>query len=443
MAQTSQSDRVVTLVAVNQGVVQIANIGGSLWAPAFNQTGTTLSTTGVVRSAANNQKLWFADGTTWAYYDPSKNSVLSWTASAGSLPGSNLSPVSYPRLICTWRGRTVVSGLIGDPQNWFMSAVGDPTSWNTAPFPYVSTAAVFGNNSPLGLIGDVVTSLVPWSDDVLIFGGDHTLYMLQGDPLAGGQLNLLSNTIGMCFGLPWCTGPDLTLYFVSNKLGVYMMAPGAGSLPQRMSQPIEQLLASVNTGSNLVRLAWDDQYQGFHLYVSPTAAAAASTHLFWEQRSGAWWTDVFPNNYNPLCCVTVDGNLPADRHTLIGAWDGYVRAQDPTALTDDGTAISSSVILGPLLTKDFDDMLLKDLQALLGEESGDVSYAVYVGRTAEQALSTEPVATGTWGPGRSFDTPIRRSGHAVYVELTATNYWAMEAIRARVAGQNKIRRRGY
>lgn len=443
MAQASTSGRVNTLVAVSQGNVFVANIGGSSWGLATNTSGTTLSTTNIIRSAANNQKLWFADGATWHYYDPSLNQLLAWTASAGSLPGSNLSPVDFPRLICTWRGRTVVSGISRDPQNWFMSAVSDPTNWNYAPYPFLSTAAVAGNNSSLGLIGDVVTCLIPYTDDVMICGSDHTIYQFNGDPLAGGQIDLVSSTIGMCFGSPWCMGPDGTIYFVSNKLGVYAMLPGS-SPPTRMSQPIEQLLYDIDTGSNIIRLAWDDLFQGFHLYVTPTASAQATTHLFWEQRSGAWWQDAFAvNNHNPLCCVTVDGNLPTDRRALIGSWDGYVRTMTPTSTTDDGTAIASSVVIGPMLTKDMDDVLLKDLQAIMGAASGAVSYAVYIGPTAEQALAQTPVATGTWEAGRNLNTLIRFAGHAIYVEITATNYWAIEQIRARIAGQNKVRRRGY
>lgn len=442
--QPSQSGRIVTLVAVSGGEVAITPPGGSNWTPAFNSTGISLAPSGVVRSASNNQKLWFADGAHWLYYDPSVDKVLVWAATAGSLPGSNIP--DYPRLICTWRGRTVVSGIKGDPQNWFMSRVGDPTDWDY--FPVVNgvptitpTQAVAGNNSPLGLVGDVIMSLLPYSDDVLVFGGDHTIWVCNGDPMAGGQINLVSDTIGFAWGIPWCKGPDGTLYFFSNKMGIYSMMPGQP--PVRMSQQIEQLISNVDTGLNIIRLVWDDLYQGFHTFITPAAGATATTHLFWESRTGAWWTDQFPNNYNPLCSVTLDGNLASDRRTLIGSWDGYVRTMDPTATTDDGTAISSSVLIGPLLTKDMDDVLLKDLQALLGASSGTVTYAVYIGSTAEVALSQAPIATGTWNAGRNLNTFIRFAGHAIWVELSATTPWALEAIRARVAGQGKVRRRYY
>lgn len=436
--QPSQSGRVVTLVAVSGGTVKAAAAGATAWTTATSGT-TALATTGVIRSAANNQKLWFADGTNWKYYDASDNTVKAWTASAGALPvdGSG----NKPRLICTWRGRTVLSGLLEDGQNWFMSAVNDPTDFDYFPSPIVPTQAVAGNNSPLGLIGDVVTALIPYSDDTLIFGGDHTVWMCNGDPMAGGQIDLITDQIGMAWGNPWTKAPDGTLYFVSNRTGIYSMIPG--QQPLRVSQQIDQELFDLDTGTNIFRLLWDDFWQGFHVFITPVAAAAPTTHLFYEATKGAWWTDTFASDdHNPLCCCTFDGNLTSDRRTLIGSWDGFVRNFSPDATTDDGTTMTSSVILGPMLTKDFDDVLLKDLQAILATGSGTVTYEVYVGATAEAALVSTAVSTGTWSGGRSLDSPIRRRGHAIYVKLTSTARWAMESIRARVAGRGKVSRRG-
>ncbi len=441
-AQTSQSGRVVTLVGVSQGVVAVCPAGGSAFTPAANTTGSILATSGVIRSASNNQKLYFADGAHWLYYDPSLNAVKAWTATRGQLPGSNLNPIDYPRLIATWRGRTVVSGIITDPQNWFMSAVNDPYNWDYAPTPTLATQAIAGNNSPLGLVGDVITCLIPYRDDVLIFGGDHTIWMCSGDPMGGGQIDLVSDTIGMAYGLPWCKGPDGVLYFFSNKMGIYRME--MGSAPQRISQQVEQLLRDIDTGLNVIRMQYDDLFQGVHVWITLASAVAATTHFFWELRSNAWWTDVFANtNHSPLCCVTFDGNLPGDRRSLIGSWDGYVRCMASSATSDDGTAISSAVVIGPLVTKDFDDILLKELLALMGETSGSVTYSVYVGRTAELALSSTPVCTGNWKASRNFDTYVRRAGHAIYLKISSTNQWAVEKIRSKVIGKGAIRARGY
>jgi hypothetical protein len=454
LVQNSQSGRVVTLVTVVQGNVIVANAGDTDWTPAFNASGENppLNFTGLMFSTANNQKLWFADGINYCYYDPNVNTVFPWLVGTyqpgdtggvagtamGALPVDDLG--NTPRLIETWRGRIVLSGLINDPQNWFMSAVGDPTNFDYGPLSTTPAQAIAGNNAPQGLIGDVVTAIIPYTDDVCVFGGDHTIYMMRGDPMAGGQIDLVSDAIGIAWGRAWTKDPIGNIYFVSNKTGIYTLVPGQA--PQRISQQIEQLLSSIDTGANSIRLIWNDRFQGLHVFITPTDAPATCTHLFYETRTGAWWTDQFANNnHNPLCCCTFDGNTPGDRVALIGSWDGYVRAISATAPDDDGTAIQSAVVVGPLLTKDLDDVLVKDLQAILGAASGQVNYAVYVGQTAEIALASAPVVSGVWGPGRNFSTFVRRSGHAIYVKITASSPWSMETIRARIAGLGKVRRR--
>lgn len=442
VGQQSLSGRVVNVVAVSQGNVYVAQPGATVWTAATNTTGATppLNFTGILYSTSLNQKLWFADGVNWCYYDPSDNTVRTWAASVGSLPVDTRN--NTPRLIENWRGRMVLSGILEDPQNWFMSKQSDPTNWDYGDPAIPPTMAIAGNNSPLGLVGDVINTLIPYNDDVLIFGGDHTIWLMHGDPMAGGQIDRVSDAIGMAWGRPWAKDPYGNVYFVSNKTGIYSMVPG--QQPQRISQAVEQLLLDVDTGANLFRLAWNDRYQGLHVFISPIAAAGATTHLFYELRTGAWWQDEFGStDYDPLCCCTFDGNTAADRVVLIGSWDGYVRSVDPDATTDDGTAIASSVVIGPLLTKDFDDVLIKDLQAILGTASGDVTYQIYTGATAEAALASTPVASGTWSAGRNLDTLIRRSAHALYVKITTSNAWSMEAIRARIAGKGKVRRRGY
>ena len=216
-----------------------------------------------------------------------------------------------------------------------------------------------------------------------------------------------------------------------------------GDEPLRISQQIEQLLQAIDTGANVVRMIWDDRFQGFHLFVTLAKEPAPAQHFFWEKRSNAWWIDKFGNNdLNPVCCATFDGNLPTDRVALIGSWDGYVRTLDPAAIDDDGTPIASRIVIGPFLTPNFDDVMLKETQALLANDSGVVSFAIHVGATAELALLSQPEVTGTWEANRNLTDSIRRTGHAVYIIITAATPWAMEAIRLKLVARGIVRMRG-
>lgn len=436
--QSSSSGRLVTLVAVSNGNIKIANPGDTAWTTPTNGT-SALNTSGLVFSAANAGKLYLVDGTNNKVYDPATNTVSAWTASAGTLPVD--ASGNKPRNIATWRGRTVLWGLLDDPQNWFMSRVDAPTDFDYSPLSLTPTQAVAGNNSTLGLIGDVLNTGIPFTDDQFIWGGDHSIHMIQGDPMDGGRILPLSNSIGMAWGQPWCQGPHGEIYFFSNQCGVYVLTPGNPLV--RISQPIDNLLKTVNTGSNTIRMVWDDRWQGFHLFVTRTAGASTAVHAFYEARAGAWFLDTFANNnFNPLACCQFDGNTSDDRVALIGSWDGYVRFLDPDALTDDGYDIESSVMIGPFNTDNMDEVMLMEMQALMGETSGDVTYSVHLGRSAEQAFAADAVETGTWTEGRNVTEYIRRSSHASYIKISSVNPWAMEEIRLKLHTLGQTRRRG-
>ncbi len=452
----SDYQRTILLLAVAHGLPFIGLFG--VWFSTINGTdGASWSlsqSAPVVRSAANQGLMYFADGVTHSpvagpgaglhcgiYYDPGINTFTDWV-----VPGGNgLFPVDAsnngPRLIETWRGRTVLSGLLLDGQNWFMSAVGDPTNFNYSPASTTATQAVAGNNSPLGLVGDTITGIVPYTDDVLIFGCDHQLWMLRGDPMAGGRLDVISRELGMAWGRAWCTDPYGNLYFMSNRAGIYKYVPG--EQPVRISQQIEQFLVDLSMDVVIVRLAWNDRFQGIDVYVTAIFGAALTNHYFWEQRNNAWWVDNFANNnHNPLVAYSFFGKTAGDRGVLIGSWDGFVRTRSPLGTTDDMTPISSYVVIGPLVTRELDQILFKDLQAVLSTTSGTVTYSVYVGASAQAALFSAPVITGTWGiTGRNPNTWVRRSGHALYLKLSSTNPWALEAIRVRIQTQGRIQRR--
>lgn len=439
--QTSQSGRVVLLVAVSQGRVFTTVPGADEWIEANNNTGETpaLNYSGIMYATTAQQKMFFADGINQVYYDAVTNTLQPWLATAGTFPidpDNNL-----PRLLCTWRGRIVQSGLLLDPQNWFMTKIDDPFNFDYGPASPGPADAVAGNNAPLGQIGDVITTLIPFSDDILVFGGDHSIWQMKGDPADGGRADMLTDTVGMAWGKPWCMDPYGSIMFVSNRMGIYRMT--AGQQPVRISQPIEQLLQDVNTGENAIRCLWDDRFQGMNVFITPLAEPAAATHYFWEQRTGGWFKKRFKNNdHNPLCCCTIDGNRPDDRVPVIGSWDGYVRALSPTATTDDGEDIESYVLIGPFLTSNLDDITLYSIQAVLGESSEPIRYQILTGRTAEEALSSTPKASGTLSAGRSPTKHVRKSGHAIWVKLLSSDVWAMEQLRLRLGARGMVRQRG-
>lgn len=443
--QPSQSGRVVKLIAVSGGNVSYVNAGGTVWLSPTNLTGETppLNATGIAFWASNIQNIYFADGINRVFYQGSDDTLRPWILTAGDFPTDNSN--NTPRLICTWRGRIVMSGILLDPSLIVMSKVSDPLNFEyNPPVPVPPDSAWSGHVGPQGLTGDVITALIPYTDDILIIGMDSSLALFRGDPNFGGSIDNVTTTIGIAWGEAWAMDPSGVVYFFSNRTGVFAFVPG--NQPQRISQAIDSILLGVDTGANSIRLQWNDRFQQLHVWITLLTEVAPTTHYVWESRANAWWQDTMVNaSMNPLCCVTFDGNEAQDRVALIGSWDGYVRSISSDAETDDGEAIESEIWIGPFLTQYNDSVRLNQIQGILGEGSGDVGYEVYVGQTAESALASSPVASGTWTSspdGRNLSDSVARSGYAAYLRLISSNAWAMESIRAQVRADGDIRRRG-
>lgn len=437
---TQMNVRTIQGVAVSQGTV--AKFTTSAFTTATSGTSALSSTAPVIFSTEHLQVLYFADGANAKKYDPSTNTVSAWAAAAGTLPSDS---GNLPRLIEVWRGRIVLAGIKSDPQNWFMGAVGEWDDWDYNPTPTCNIQAVAGSTAQAGKCPDIVNTFIPFSDDLAIFGGDHSIWQLTGDPMEGGRFDCISSTIGMAWGRPWCLDPVKIMYFFGSRGGVYKMAPK--SLPERISGPIDELLSTVNLNTSIVRLAWNDREQGVHVFISPLTTGS-TVHYFYDVRNQAWWADSFSNtNHNPVAVHVFDGDDPADRAVLLGGQDGRIYKWDIAAANDDSTNISSYVWLGPIgLEGAMRKGQLKEMQATIPAGSGNVTYGVYSGRSGEAAVASTAMMTGTWTTGVNPCEHRRAVGDLLYVKLSsnAATAWALESLECVIGDTGRsFQRRGW
>lgn len=346
--------------AVSRNVVWVAAAGGDIKTFTGGTVAATTGGTGALAADARFvsavtafEKVYFTDGTTYKVYDPKTNAVGAWESST-----SGAIPERY-RLLAFWRGRMVLARGPDDPFNWHMSAVGDPTDWNQFPADGpLETQAISGNNSEIGGNHDIINAVIPYDRERLIFGGDHTIHILWGDPMAGGVISLLSDVTGISFGSGWCKDSEGILYFFGSRGGVYAMAPGGqaeriSNHPRKISsQSIDRRLEEVNFDTHYIGMAWDDINQRLLIYQMPYGEETASLfHWCWEKKSGSWWVDTFSDvNLQPTAVFLMDGDEPDDRVIAVGCQDGYVRYPSRTATSDDGYPIDSYVTLGPIYT---------------------------------------------------------------------------------------------
>jgi hypothetical protein len=437
---SGSSVRTLTAVGVAGGTVKTFSRGAA-FSSVTNGTSALDSTNPYIGSAILFNAIYYADGVHWKYYNAPTNTVVAMSASAGDLPTDG--DGNAPRLICQWRGRLVWSGLVGDPQNWFMSRQFAPLDYDYSPASETdqnAQQAVAGNNTEAGYVPDIVNCLIPYSDDLLIFGGDHSLWQMTNDPAAGGQIDRISDTVGMAFGSPWCKDAFGNVYFFGSRGGLYVFnpTPGATAAPQRVSaDKIDNSLLDVDLANNIVRMVWDDRFQTIMFFITPIDGSETFNWVY-DIRNQAFWKDQFSDpDHNVTAVHLMDGDDPSDRVVLLGCYDGYIRQVDITAEDDDGTPISSYVILGPIQANS-GKLRLRELRTVLGMNSDPVTVELFTGNSVEAAFDVdEPHFSATIYAGRS---PAIRSGavaQGMYLKLSNSKLresWQYEAIYASLEG---------
>jgi hypothetical protein len=420
----------------------------------YTATGTPLSTSvNDVYSTWAYQNIYFVDGTNskvlvlldtladpWSSY---QRQVVDWpTLVAGS--GAGTMPEAC-RLICTYRGRVVLSGQSGDPHNWFMSAVNDPLDWDYAPATITVTQAVAGNNADAGKVGDVITALIPYNDDLLLFGGLHSIYQLSGDPMDNGSIDLLSDQTGVRFGQAFCRDPKGILYFMGTD-GVYALMPVAGGGTQIQSITegrLDNEFDSIDWSLYRARFVWDYHRAGLLITLVPYETTSAVLVYFWSQQADSWWVDSYPLTIGPTCTLPLVGESAPEQRLLFGGRDGYIRYLDDNAETDDGTAITSYVEwMIPGTPMDIQQAIAQ-IQAILGESSASVTLQIFRGSTAQEAAAaTTPVLSRTLTAGRAMPVIHGVGGRHLRIRVYSTgNRWALEQLQLVMTGIGKGRKR--
>jgi hypothetical protein len=295
-----------------------------------------------------------------------------------------------------------------------MSKKDDPTNFDFFPPTPTEIDAVEGANSIAGLCPDIINTIVPYSEDILIFGGDHSIWALIGDPAAGGRLELVSDITGMAFGRPWCKDPNGVLYFIGSRGGLFRWA--GGGKPERISVlKIEKQLQDIDFATFYVRLVWNFQDEGIHIIQCPFGAGGEQvSHWFWEQKTQGFAKDIFGTstftNVQPTALHVIDGDDFDDRVLLFGCEDGFVRRWDASARSDDVRpddstphAIDSLVTIFPIAPASEyaagAETQYKGLTVVLGNTESGCRYELFSADEPDQ-LGVSKVS-GLLGPGRN------------------------------------------
>jgi len=407
----------------------------------------------------------FVDGETVTGTDDDGNSIsfdlnadevagphwYDWTVYGNSDAFGTMPSSAY--LGCLYRGRLVLAGNKAYPHQWYMSRVGNPWDWVYGANDPLS--AVAGNNADAGEAGDIITALIPYRDDYLIFGCANSIWLLRGDPASGGSLDRITGVTGIFGSQSWCWGPDNSLYFVGSG-GIYRALPPTFETIECISVPVlPNLISDWQLDPALHRVVMGYDARRFGILICRTTLSDGSSSAYWyDLRTEGFFPESYPNECGPYSMLFYDANDDDHRRLLLGCKDGYIRYFDDAAKDDDigatDTAINSHVTL-PIVKAGNDDEegKLTSLTITLaggaaGGSFGDtdgVDYKIYAADDPETVLEdikdgAAAKESGTLsGTGRQNRIRKRVRGRAIGIRLENTNSnetWAVEKVVGRV-----------
>ena len=142
-------------------------------ATAFNTTNNIINATDDIvidggadlTIAADSAPHWYD----WTPYNGDKTTY-------GTMPNKAYLGVLY-------NGRGIISGNPEHPNQWYMTR--QNVLWDFAYLAGDAGTPVKGQAADAGELGDIVRCLIPYKDDILIFGGATSIHFMAGDPAYG------------------------------------------------------------------------------------------------------------------------------------------------------------------------------------------------------------------------------------------------------------------
>jgi len=394
------------------GAFEIASVSG---------TTITLATSPNAESVSG---LKYRIARTIKVYDPENNKMYplfqDWLK--GSVPTNCTT-------IAAWRNRLVCVEA-SNPQNFKMSRQGDTSDWDYSADD--AQRSIVGSLTAAGQIGEPIVALVPYHHNCLVIGCTSSLWIMTGDPAMGGTARRLDDQIGILGPKSWCLIAGGYMMFMSRD-GLYVMPPGCGTAPTSVSRELlPEELINIDTSSKTVTMAYDIRYRGVHLFIHGGSNTShwfidIKTRLEGDKVTAAFWPVSYQADHVASSCHTRRDFTSNESPVVFGSHDGYLRHLKPSLDEDDGSnAISSHIVFGPFSLGDSTGMFegkLSSICAALGQNSGDVTWSVHVGQTAEDAVDAAARESGTWkgyaGTGLQYRAHPKARGSFATVKITS------------------------
>lgn len=380
-------------------------------------------------------------------YDPKTDALTKWVPTAGFIPLGC-------RLIAQYRGRLV---LAGDPPHMFYaSRQDDPLDFDYGADPEDAQKAFSGNTTDSGVVGSPIRALCPFADDFMVMGGREALWIMRGDPAAGGSIDNLSRSLGIVDQDAWSFGPSGELYFLSRN-GLCVLAPGAQTEPRLISEdviPVE--LKDINTEKYKVSMGYDQHLASIVICIGfrngdTLEETVPLSSYFYHVRHKAFfpWRAQF---FYPTCVHTLTNEYSRESGLLLGMVNGYIsRLSRHSTIDQDSLEIGRAMLeqyvdYGPFRigADDFIDGMLRELDIALDRQSGRVVCEIRIADTAEDTKTAPIVKARTMYNGLNQTFRPNLSGKYALIRFrgkSGRRRWSIEKAVMRTAEKGRSRRR--
>jgi len=363
---------------------------------------------------------------------------------------------------CLYRGRVVLSGNPLYPFQWYMSRQANPFDYLYAAGDAQSPVA--GGNSDAGEIGDIIRCLIPYRDDYLIFGCANSIWVLRGDPAAGGSLDEVDLTVGIYGAKSWCFDGDGNLFFWGSG-GIYQMDKEFGGVKNITEISLPKLIedSAADPASHRITMCYDRLRYGIWIFVTKISDGVNTGYFLSlsEPTQG-----LFPISLPVQCSVYstmyYDSNDKTLHGMLMGCKDGYIRIFKDSVKNDniggESTKEIDAYVVYPIIKLSDEEDTEGKLISLTIELAGGttdsahsdmeaVSYDVHVGDDAETLIEAikngdDPLVTGTLtGTGRQERIRERMRGAYLAIKMynaTASQTFVINKISGVIAPAGRI-----
>lgn len=354
------------------------------------------------------------------------------TATAGAVPVGCT-------LVTLWGDRLVWAGA-ADPYLWYMPRQGTPTDYDYGASSSDAQRAVAATNSDAGRVGEPIRALVPFNDDTLLFGCEKSLWLLRGNPAAGGQIHAVSRQVGIISARAWCYGPSREVYFLSRD-GLYVMPPGGGEPTSLSREKGRGYLIEIDPKLYVVNMEYEIRDRGIHLFVTSMDTRLSGQHVWIDPSNGAFWPMEYPSAQEPYSTAQTLEATPEDSAVILGCRDGRLRRFYRFSDDDDGADIESYVEYGPVGVSDDWNQMVAEVIPTLGALSGPVRFRIRVGKSAEEAVDASTFSSSLACGGWNYRWSPRATGQAfvLYAGAEQDEGFQMEGLKVKTRPMGQYR----